>query len=262
MEMKLRAYINRKFFMYPKTKEIVELREELYSMMVDKYNDYQKSGFTKEESYKEALTLLEDYKSAIREVETGSSLGILKKKTASFLSFSAFYFITLTCIYLYVSMVALNSFRQTWLIVVGGAFVYLIYFAINMLTYAIMFDMSRLKRCFVAVLFLSAIPLLYVLPSLILSEIYRKTVWRYSWLVIPMIAFIYLLTDLIIFVKNKPKIIFNIHLLVIGFTLTTVVYLVLSYLGHLWNIAWIVYVAYLAIVALGFYLSEKINQGR
>ena len=34
MEMKLRAYINRKFFMYPKTKEIVELREELYSMMI------------------------------------------------------------------------------------------------------------------------------------------------------------------------------------------------------------------------------------
>jgi len=261
MEMKLRSYINRKFFMYPKTKEIVELREELYSMMVDKYNDYQKNGFTKEESYKEALSLLEDYKSAIKEVETGNSLTVLKKKLSSSLSFSVFYFITLTCIYLYVSMVALNSFRNTWLVVVGGAFVYLIYFAANMLGYAYMFDMRVLTRCFVGVLFLNCIPLLYVFPSLLLSELYRKPVWRYSWLVLPVIAFIYLLTDLIIFAKNAPKLALNIHILVTGFALTTVVYLILSCLGHLWNIAWILYVVYLAIIALGFYVREKLKLG-
>lgn len=257
MEMKLRSYIDRKFFAYPKTKEIVELREELYSMMCDKYNDCQKSGLTEEQSYKQVLTILDGYKSAIKEIETGSSLGALKKKLVSSLAFSAFYFIALTCVYLYVSMVTFNSFDKTWLIGVGGAFVYFIYFAANMLGYAKMFDMKVLTRCSMGVLFLSFIPSLYVFPSLLLSELYGKTTWEHSWLIIPVVVFIYLLTDLIIFAKKTPKLIFDIELVVTGLTLTTVVYLFVAYFHNLWNLAWIVYVVYLSIVALGFYVSEK-----
>ncbi len=69
METKLRKYVNRKFLLYPKTNEIVEVREELYSIMLDKYNDCLDMGITQDECYKKAIEMMADYKEAIREVE-------------------------------------------------------------------------------------------------------------------------------------------------------------------------------------------------
>jgi len=109
MKEKLRKYINRKFFLYPKTKEIIEVREELYSIMLDKYNDCLHSGMSAEESYKRAIEMMIDYKQAIREVEKGSSLSALKKDLISTASICSFHFITLTLIYFFVSMVVLKS---------------------------------------------------------------------------------------------------------------------------------------------------------
>ena len=107
MENKLRKYINKKFKMYPKTKEIVEVREELYSIMLDKYNDCLQNGESPESSYQYAIEMMVDYKDAIREVETGSSLSALKKKLINLAAISSFYFICLTLIYLFVSMSAM-----------------------------------------------------------------------------------------------------------------------------------------------------------
>lgn len=257
MEKKLRKYIERKFYLYPKTNEIVELREELYSMMQDKYNDCLKEGLSEEQSYKEAITILTNYKTAIAEVETGSSLGALKKKLVSSLAFSAFYFIALTCIYLYVSMISLKSFDQTWLIIVGGAFVYFIYFSASLLCYAKLFDMRMLTRCSVGLLFLSLIPLVYVFPNLILSELYSVNTWNPSWIIILILLFIYLLIDLLMFAKYMPKLFKDIQQLMTGFILTTIVYLIASVRYDLWSRAWIMYVLYLAIVSLAFYIGEK-----
>lgn len=82
---------------------------------------------------------MDRYKLAIREVETGSKLVALRKKFIGSLAFSAFYFITFICAYLYISMVTVKSFESTWLIGVGGAFIYLVYLATNALGYAKMF---------------------------------------------------------------------------------------------------------------------------
>ena len=38
-ERRLRMYINSRFRFYPKTREILDVREELYSMMCDRYYD-------------------------------------------------------------------------------------------------------------------------------------------------------------------------------------------------------------------------------
>ncbi|MEG1108178.1 MAG: hypothetical protein RSD32_01565 [Oscillospiraceae bacterium] len=260
MEQKLRRYIDRKFYIYPKTKEILELREELYSMMCDKYRDCKKSGLSKEKSYKKALTFMENYKKAIREVETGSSLGALKKKLVSSLLFSAVYFIALTCIYLYVSMFTVKSFETTWLIVVCGAFIYLIYFAASMLEYAKIFRMHILHRISLAALFLSFVPLIYVFPNLYLCIMKAQSLWSPTWLIVPVIAFLYVLTDLLVFGRKKRKLAWALELAAAGLVLTTAIYLFVSFIYNMWSIAWIAYVIYLGIVALGFYISEATKE--
>lgn len=261
MEIKLRRYVDRKFRLYPKTVEILELQEELYSMMRDKYRDCQNSGMSKEASYKQALTFMKDYKLAIREVETGSSLGALRKKTIGSLAFSAFYFIAVVCAFLYLSMVTFKSFDNTWLIIVGGAFVYLVYLAANVLGYARMFRLRILLRCSLAFLFLTFVPLLYVFPSLVADELLGMPAWEHSWLLLPVLLFAYILTDLIAFWKTTSKKCRGFELALGGLVLATAIYLIVAYFYSLWNIAWIVYLVYLSIAALAFYISKKVNAG-
>lgn len=260
MEKKLRKYINKKFFFYPKTDKIIEVREELFSLMLDKYTDCLESGLAKDECYERAMEMMEDYKNAIREVETGSSLGALKKSLISMAAFSSFYFLALTFVYLLVSMVVLKSFEKTWLIVVGGAFVYLLYFSILAFRYARLFNFRALARCGVALIYISLVPILYVFPSLYLSVVHSTSIWSYSWLIVVTLGFFYILTDYLAYRNSISSLERDIHLLAAGLLLTTVLYLATSIWFRLWGIAWLVYVLYLAIVSLAFYISEKVKK--
>lgn len=257
MNIRIDSYLNKKFRLYPKTQEILELREELYSMMNDKFNDCIANGLSEEECFKQAITIMDDYKSALKEIETGSSLSALRKKLSTSLAFSAFYFIVLICVYLFLSLVTFDSFDKTWLIGVGGVFVYIIYFVINMFSYAKMFKLSIFSRIALGGLFIGFVPILYVFPSLILSELYNKNVWVYSWLIIPVILFIYLVSDLLAFGRKRKNIIYKLELIFSGLVFTTALYLIVSYIFNLWNIMWIIYVAYLAIVMLILFIKEK-----
>ena len=257
MEIKLRKYINSKFRLYPKTKEIIEVREELYSIALDKYNDSIQLGKSESESYKEALELLADYKDAVREVETGSSLSALKKSIVTIVAFTTFYFVALTGVYLFVSMVVLDSFKDTWLIAVGGTFVYLVYFALKAFQYANLFNLRILARCFIGLIYFSLIPVFYVFPSLYLSVMGYPAIWGQSWLIVLLIGMLYVLADYAWSRKQASFLQNGLHLIVAGFLFTTILYLTLSIWLQLWSTAWILYVVYLAVVSLSFYIIEK-----
>lgn len=260
MEKKLRKFIDRKFFLYPKTEKIIEVREELYTIMLDRYRDCLESGLPREESYKNAIEMTQDYRNAVREVETGSSLSAFKKNLVSTASFSTFYFLTLTTLYLLYSMVIRNSFEKTWLIPVGGSFVYLVFSSINTFQYARLFNFRILKRWGVALIFATLVPLFYVFPSLYLATVMGKSVWGVSWLIVVAILFFYLIADFIVNKKHISAIERDLHLLAAGLVLTSLVYLFLSLKYGVWGKAWILYVAYLAIVSLVFYLNEKMGR--
>ena len=74
MKEQLRKYICKRFRRYPKTKEILELREELYSMMCDKFDDCVAQGGSEKESLRKACELMQDCKSAVREVASRAML--------------------------------------------------------------------------------------------------------------------------------------------------------------------------------------------
>ena len=122
MENKLRKHINKRFRLYPKTTEILEVREELFSIMVDKYRDCLEAGKTEDQSFQEATDMMVDYKEAIAEVESGSSHSALRRMLVSVAAFTTFYFVALTSVYLFASMVVVRSFERTWLLAVAGAF--------------------------------------------------------------------------------------------------------------------------------------------
>ena len=257
MQNKLRKYINKKFRLYPKTKEILEVREELFSIVLDKYNDCIQSGMDEERSFRESIEMMADYKEAIREVETGSSLSALKRNVVSIAAFSTFYFVMLTAVYLFVSIIVFESFEHTWLIAVGGAFVYLIYFSVKAYQYATLFNLNVLARYGIGLIYLSLIPMFYVFPSLYISVMGYPSIWAQSWVVVIIIILLYILADYFVYRKQISGIQRGLHLLAAGLVLTTVLYLAASLYFELWSKAWILFVVYLAIVSLVFYISEK-----
>jgi hypothetical protein len=257
MQNKLRKYINKKFRLYPKTKEILEVREELFSIISDKYNDCIQSGMDEECSFREAIEMMVDYKEAIREVETGSSLSALKRNVVSIAFFSTFYFVMLTAVYLFISMEVYDTFEHTWLITVGGAFVYLVYISMKAYQYAMLFNLNLLARYGIGLMYLSMIPIFYVFPSLYVSVMGYPSIWGQSWILVVFILLLYIMTDYFVYRKQISGIQRGLHLIAAGLILTTIIFLVASLYFHLWSTAWILYVVYLAIVSLAFYVCEK-----
>lgn len=260
MEKKLRKYINRKFFLYPKTDKIIEVREELFSIMLDRYRDCLAGGASKGESFKNAVEMTLGYREAVKEVETGSSMGAWKKNLVGVASFSTFYFLLLTAVYLFYSMWIVKSFQKTWLIPVGGAFLYLLLSALNTYQYARLFNFTALKRWSTAIVFASFIPVFFVFPSLLAAVVYSKSIWGRSWLVSPAILLVYLVVDYYINKKAMSTLERDLRLLAAGLIFTTLLYLMVSMRYNLWGSAWILYVLYLAFVSLAFYITEKMGR--
>lgn len=252
----MRKLINRKFSLYPKTDKIIEVREELFSIMLDKYKDCLDSGMTEEESYRAAADMMADYKDAIKEVETGSSLSALRKNLIGLATFTSFYFIAVTFIYLFVSLVVMKTFEKTWLIVVAGSFLYLLYLSVLFFGYARLFNFHVLKRVGIGLIFLSLVPIIYIFPSLYLRVVHDKNIWPFSWLVVLPLGVLYLLTD---YLDNKNRMSTlerNLKFIGAGLLLTTSLYLSLSIWYQAWGSAWLIYVLFLALLSLTF-LSPK-----
>lgn len=261
MENKLRKHINKRFRLYPKTTEILEVREELFSIMVDKYRDCLEAGKTEDQSFQEATDMMVDYKEAIAEVESGSSHSALRRMLVSVAAFTTFYFVALTGVYLFASMVVVRSFERTWLLAVAGAFLYLVYFAFKAYQYAKLFNLTLLARCGIGLIYLSMIPVFYVFPSLYVSVMGGWSIWAYSWVIILFILCCYITADVLLYRHLMSRLQRDLHLVGVGLILTTLAYLLTSFLYGSWSTGWILYVAYLALVSLLFYLREK-KEGR
>ncbi|NLJ40569.1 MAG: hypothetical protein GX352_03010 [Clostridiales bacterium] len=260
MRERLRKYINRKFLLYPKTRDILEVREELYTIVLDRYNDCLHSGMAEVESYKKAIEIMADFREAIKEIERGSSLASLKRNLISAVLFSAFYFITLTLIYLFISMVILKTFENTWLIAVAGAFIYLIYFSTSIYRYAKLFSFKPMTRLGLGLIYFSLIPVFYIFPCLYLYTVRSINIWGKGWISVLILGFLWMLTDYLVYRRGMSRFQKDIQILLLGLILTTILYLSISMLFGLWGVAWISYVVFLAAVSLGYYLSGRTNK--
>jgi len=61
MEKKIREYLDRKFVIYPNTKKIIEFRQKLLIMMLDKYRDCRSYGMSTQKSYALALSIMNNF---------------------------------------------------------------------------------------------------------------------------------------------------------------------------------------------------------
>lgn len=254
MKEELKKYAWRKFRRYPKTKEITDLREELFSMMCDRFDDCVAAGLDEKEAARQAKELMNDCTAAVRDAELGSSMGALRRTLVGLLTFSAAFMLALTCVYLFLSLVTLKSFDKTWMLIVAGSFVYILYVAVKLYNYARSFGFRGWTRVAFGGIFLALVPLLYVLPSLASGVLFGANIWGKSWLIVPLLAAIWLTADMMLFAHGTKA--FWWEFAALGFLVTTVIFLAFSVFTGAWNVSWLVYVLYLVIVAFAIYFAE------
>lgn len=257
MERKLKRYLKKKFLFYPKTEDIIEIHDELYSIMLDKYSDCLKMGFTPKEAYARAIAMTADHKEAIKAVQNDSFRDVLKPGLRGIGTFTGLYFTILTIAYFLASVLIFKSYQKTWLIVVIGFFIYLTYLSVSLYRYAKLFNYKTLGRWGMAFIFFSLIPLLYVSPSLYISVVHSKNIWGRSWLIVFLIVLFYLVTDYGANRRSISDVEKKLLISVAGFVLTTFVYLFLSIKLNVWNVAWILYLCYLYAIFIMLRISGR-----
>lgn len=91
MNEKLKNYVEKIFENAPKTKKAYDLKEEIISNLIDKYNDLKSSGKTEDESYNIAISNIGDIGELVSNLKDGDVFNVEKteqerKKSALFIS--------------------------------------------------------------------------------------------------------------------------------------------------------------------------------
>ena len=80
---KIIATVNRKFAFYPNTQEVLDLKEELISIMIDKYHDLPEK-MTEKQKIKSCLEVMGSYKDVLYDLESITVKKIMKVKMIDF----------------------------------------------------------------------------------------------------------------------------------------------------------------------------------
>lgn len=252
---RIKRVIERKFSYYPKTKEVLDLKEELLSIVLDKYNDLETG--TENQKYKECMAvMMSSYKQVLHDLEVESSKKILKDKLMGFSIFGTIYFLIIILIYMIVSKFVVGSFKKTYFIVLAPSIIFLWITVLFTFTYCKKMNFKILTRVFLGLSFLTFAVALYTVPSLYCSIYENIKIWHPAWLVIFVVGSCYVFVDSFLYPNKKPytRLIRNcLNLL----ALFTTIYLIVSIITGYWYVTWLTFVLWLIGCEINVFLFFK-----
>jgi len=252
---RIKRVIERKFSYYPKTKEVLDIKEELLSIVLDKYNDL--TAGTEQQKYKECMSvMMASYKQVLHDLEVESRKKILADKILGFSIFSTLYFLVVALIYIIVSLFVVKSFKETYFIVLAPSIFFSFIMAMFIYIYSKKMNFIALTRVFLGIVHLTFGISLYTIPCLFLAIYKGIYIWHPAWLVILIMLTAYLFVDNIIYPNKKPglRLIRNsLNLLV----LFTTIYLTTSVITSYWHVTWLIYIFYIVGVEINILLFFK-----
>lgn len=252
---KLKNAVEKRFSYYPKTKEVLDLKEELLSIMLDKYNDL--TIGTEIQKYNECMAImLSSYKQVLHDLEVESSRKILKDKLMGFTLFSTIYFLLAVLIYVIISQFIIKSFLKTYFIVLAPSIVFTLLVTIFMFKYCKKMKYEVMTRVSMGLCFLALAVILYTIPCFYLSIYHDIHLWHPTWLVFLAVGSIYLIVDSVVYPNKKPigRLIRNCLILLAIFT---TIYLSVSILFGYWHVTWLIFLAFILGCELNIMLFFK-----
>lgn len=236
---RIKKTVERKFSYYPETKEVIDLKEELLSIMLDKYNDL--GDKPEKQKYKECMEVMASYKEVLHDIDIKSSHPIFKNKMLGFSIFGTVYFLTVVIIYLVVSQFIVHSYRTTSSIVVIPSIIFVLITTVYMLVYCKKMKLEVLTRICLGLSFFALAVTVYVVPSFFLATVKHIYIWHPGWLLMLVVGYIYLLVDKLVYPHNSPKMRLLRNCLNL-LALVTTIYLSVSFFFGYWSVTWLIFV--------------------
>lgn len=252
---RIKKAVDKRFSYYPKTKEVLDLKEELLSIMIDKYNDLETG--TENQKYKECIAImLSSYKQVLHDLEVESSRKILTDKILGFSIFSTIYFLVIVLVYILVSQFIVESFLSTYFIVLAPTILFLLIISSFIFKYCQKMKHEVMTRVSLGLIFLSLAISLYTIPCFFFVIYKDVNLWHPLWLVFLVVGSIYVVVDSIVYPSKKP-LIRLIRICLNTLAIFTTLYLVISILFGYWHVTWLIFVACIVIWEINVLLFFK-----
>lgn len=252
---RIKKAVDKRFSYYPKTKEVLDLKEELLSIMIDKYNDLETG--TENQKYRECIAImLSSYKQVLHDLEVESSRKILTDKILGFSIFSTLYFLVIVLVYILVSKYIVESFSNTYFIVLAPSILFSLIISSFIFKYCQKMRYKVMMRVSLGLIFLSIAICLYTIPCFFFMIYKGINLWHPLWLVILAVGSIYVVVDSIVYPSKKP-LIRLIRICLNTLSIFTTVYLVVSILFGYWYVTWLIFVACIIIWEINVLLFFK-----
>lgn len=247
--------VERKFSYYPETSEVKDLKEELISIMLDKYHDLTEG--TEKQKYKECVSIMmQSYKQVLHDLEIKTSRSVLKDKIMKFTFFSLTYFVLFVAMFLITGEFIIHDYSKASLIIIVPSILYLTLTTYYFWMYCRKMKFEILQRVCMGLFFLTLIGVIYVVPNLCITFYANQNFWHPSWLLILLIGYIYLVADRLCYPLSRPlfRLLNNCGNIL---ALSTIIFISVSVMiGH-WHITWLIYVLCLIACEINIYLYFK-----
>lgn len=262
MIKRFQSYIDKEFCKYPASKELVDLKEELVGVLMEKYTEATKAGKGELDAYAEAISSMSDLREIYKDQMSALQFTVKEvvDKTKLIIVISMWYYVGLLLIFLGMTFLAKDSavpidWRPSdpdslgyWLVFPFGAFAYVI----GLMVY-LNFNSKLSKRNFVKRLSMFVIPFMTALIIFFACGMFGG-LWNPTWLVFIAATAVAIILDGYIANASKKGNIVRIGLG--GLVLIVAVQLLLM---KWWPNSWIIYVilAFFGLVGLSVVLTKK-----
>lgn len=216
MEEKIKQYFNEVFAKAPKTRQTLELKQEMVQNALDKYNDLKSEGYTEEDAYQNVVNSIGDVSGLLGEMEEKNLLNLPEKDRKKRAMFKA----SAVGLYIFAGVVFF-SFGTIGDMMIGGSY----------------FDFATLGLCLAALICIPpTIMLVYaanMYPGYIkkekqdMVEAYKER--RYT--------------------DNKDKAVRK-SINTIIWTIAVIVYFAISFATYAWYITWIIFLIAFCVQAI------------
>jgi len=234
MVERFQKYLDKKFQVYPKSKALADLKEELLGNLMDRYNEYVAEGVSQEEAYEKAVAFIGDTGDAARLVDSSAGLKVKALRAGLALTVSAVYWMVIVTAYLAVGIFT-DLWHPYWLIVVCGGFVYLAAALGFLYTKERSLNKKNNTRILALLSFVGATLVLYFVLS------FSGAIgWQYSWLIIIAGIFGWFTYDSFAYSKVKNQTVFKIRAYFMIAMWAVAVFLAIGIIWSLWQYAWLI----------------------
>lgn len=253
---KFKKYLDKVFLFCPKTVKVLDFKEELLGVLMDKFAELTSSGMSEEEAYKQCIKSVDDYSDTIRALEKDKPAEMTRSQISLILIASIAYLFATLIIY-FTASYASGKWGVTWITFILALVVYLIGIFVGV------YVIAKRKSSYFVIR-----SIILILCSLITTLVYlgvsfSTEKWSLTWIAYLIGGLVWYIIDISFRIRHKVSVIRTFDGLVVTFFLTLVTYFTVSFITLKWNFTWIIFLVgilvMLIIIFIGKWIAYKNN---